>query len=97
MNSQSNSLSIATAQDAEQFILGIVKAIVDAAMHAGANLSSLAIQIAVGRLTLVLIARCKRRDAEIRLRTIKEIRKRAHNRWKPWPSLPIQLELDLVA
>jgi hypothetical protein len=69
-------------QDAEQFIRGVVKAVVDAQMHAGANLSSLGIQIAVGRETLVQIARLRRRDVVMRRRTLEEVRGRAHDRWK---------------
>jgi hypothetical protein len=69
----------------EQFIRTAVRAIVDAEMHAGANLSTLDIQIAVGRVTLALIAQCRRRDAAIRLRTIKEVRARMHDAWIAWP------------
>jgi hypothetical protein len=84
-------------QDAEQFVRSIVKAVVDAAMHAGANLSTLDIQIAVGRVTLMLIAQCRRRDAAIRLGTIEEVRARMHDAWTDWSSEPVQLELPFAA
>jgi hypothetical protein len=79
--------------DAEAFVRGVVKDVVDAEMHAGANLSTPPIQIAVGRVTLVLIARCRRRDAEIRLHTIKEVRLRFR---RPPVRDTAQYELELL-
>jgi hypothetical protein len=69
----------------ERFIRNTVKAIADAEMRAGANLSRLDIQIAIARETLVLIAQCAARDTAIKLHTIEEVRARLHDAWTDRP------------
>ena len=94
MNDQSDSLHPAATQDLARSIVCDTALAVLAA--AGVNPSSIKNQVAMNHATDRATARIMRHDVELKKRTIEDVRKRAHERWKLWPSQPVQLELDLV-